>query len=112
MPFQIEAVRQTVVKIPVRVGTKGHRVQEVLKLLHLLFSQHFISTLKSCERSIELFQTITVSAPMEWFMTDDVLQGLGGHRAFHRMKIFEILKQQEEIAPKVVVLKVDTLSSP
>src|SRR5204862_8229613 len=55
----------------------------VLELLHLGGRELDIVAEQAGEGPVELFDAEAVAAPVEGLVTDDVLEGLGGHRALH-----------------------------
>src|SRR5205823_3043085 len=69
------------------IRRKTDRCQKTLKVLHLIGSQSADSALKIGKSAIKLFDAIPVPAPVEWLVSNNILQGEGNHRAFHRVKM-------------------------
>ena len=84
---QRETGRQRVADGAERIGREAHGRQKIPELLHFIGRQGDRRALQIREGGAELFDAITIAAPVKRFMADDVLQGLRRHRAFHRMKM-------------------------
>lgn len=98
MVGQRKIARESIIKLTEAIGRKVKGGKKASELRHLRIRE-FLRALEFLEGGVELLDIITVAAPVERLVADDVLESLGDHGAFHGM---EIVRQRRRNTSKVV----------
>src|SRR5947209_4827798 len=75
------------IQVFVRIWRIGQGPNEGCESVDFVSCKLTLPAQQVLKRRIEVCQRRAIAAPVKWFSGDDAAQRLGGHRAFHRMKI-------------------------
>ena len=72
--------------------------EEVFERLHLADGELLVVAEQAFVRRIECLDAGTITAPVERFVADDVLQRLRRHRPLHRVEVFARTRTDDRLA--------------